>query len=118
VTADPAGQELNIGERVNYTCSHLAAEQRERYEQALREATEGALATGDYGPLSEVVERWWRAARLDDRGGPSWRQQKRLVEEVAGMSCSPALAVTSTRSSGSCFAEQAPLPDPTEPRIR
>jgi hypothetical protein len=27
------------------------------------------------------VERWWRAARLEDRGGESWQRQKRLVEE-------------------------------------
>jgi plasmid stabilization system protein ParE len=66
VTAHPAGQELNIGERVNYTRAHLPA-QRERYEQELREATERALDTGDYGPLGDVVERWWRAARA---GGP------------------------------------------------
>ena len=39
MTADPAGQELNIGERVDYTRAHLPATQRERYEQELREAT-------------------------------------------------------------------------------
>ena len=81
MTADPAGQELNIGERVDYTRAHLAAEQRERYELALREATEGALATGDYGPLDDVVEQWWRAARLEHHGGPSWQRQRRLIEE-------------------------------------
>jgi len=81
VTADATGQELNIGERVNYTRAHLPPEQREPYEQALREATERALATGDYGPLGEVVERWWRAARLEDHGGPSWQRQKHLAEE-------------------------------------
>jgi hypothetical protein len=58
-----------------------AATQRERYEQELREATEQALATSDYGPLGNVVERWWRAARLEDRGGESWQRQQRLVEE-------------------------------------
>jgi hypothetical protein len=73
VTADPTGQELNIGERVDYTRAHLPAAQRERYEQE--------LATGDYGLLGNVVERWWRAARLEDRGGESWQRQKRLVEE-------------------------------------
>ena len=81
MTADPTGQELNIGERVTYTRAHLPATQRERYEQELREATERALATGDYGPLGDVVERWWRAARLEDRGGSSWQGQKRLAEE-------------------------------------
>ena len=83
MTADPTGQELNIGERVDYTRAYLPAAQRERYEQKLREATEQALAlaTGDYGPLGNVVERWWRAARLEDRGGESWQRQKRLVEE-------------------------------------
>jgi uncharacterized protein (DUF2336 family) len=42
---------------------------------------ERALATGDYGPLGEVVERWWRAARLEDHGGESWQRQKHLAEE-------------------------------------
>ena len=69
MTADPAGQELTIGERVDYTRAHLPATQRERYEQELRESTEQALDTGDYGPLGDAVERWWRAARLEDRGG-------------------------------------------------
>ena len=81
MTADPAGQEPNIGERVDYTRAHLPAEQRERYEQALRAATKRALDTGDYGPLGEVVERWWRVARLEDRGASSWEGQKRLAEE-------------------------------------
>jgi hypothetical protein len=83
VAADPTGQKLNIGERVDYTRAYLPAAQRERYEQKLREATEQALAlaTGDYGPLGNAVERWWRAARLEDRGGESWQRQKRLVEE-------------------------------------
>jgi hypothetical protein len=27
------------------------------------------------------VERWWRAARLEDGGGEPWQRQKRLVEE-------------------------------------
>ena len=81
MTADPAGQELTIGERVDYTRAHLPTTQRERYEQELREATERALATSDYGPLGNVVERWWRAARLEDGGGEPWQRQKRLVEE-------------------------------------
>ena len=81
MTADPTRWEPNIGERVDYTRAHLPAELRELYEQALRAATEGALDTGDYGPLGEVVERWWRAARLEDHGGESWLRQKRLVAE-------------------------------------
>ena len=81
MTADPTGQELNIGERVYYTRAHLPGTQRERYERELREATEQALATSDYGPLGNVVERWWRAAQLEDGGGESWQRQKRLVEE-------------------------------------
>jgi hypothetical protein len=32
-------------------------------------------------PLSDVVERWWRAARLEDHGGPSWQRQQRLAEK-------------------------------------
>ena len=81
MTADPAGQELNIGERVDYARAHLPATQRERYEQALREATEQALDTGEYGPLGDVVERWWRAARLEDQPWSSRQRQKRLAEE-------------------------------------
>jgi hypothetical protein len=81
VTADPTGQELNIGERVDYTRTHLPTTQRERYEQELREATEQALDTGDYGPLGDVVEQWWRAARLEDHGGASWQRQERLAEQ-------------------------------------
>jgi hypothetical protein len=88
VTADPAGQELNIGERVNYTRSHLAAEQRER------------------------------AARLDDHGGPSWQQQKRLVEEGRWDELFPGPGRDVDEVVGELLPEQAPLPDPTEPRIR
>jgi uncharacterized protein DUF6247 len=81
VTTEPTGHEPTIGERVDYTRANLPAEQREAYEQALREATERALATGDYGPLGDVVERWYRAAQLEDHGGESWQRQKRLVQE-------------------------------------
>ena len=28
-----------------------------------------------------MVERWYRAARLEAHGGESWQDQKRLVEE-------------------------------------
>jgi hypothetical protein len=72
VTADPAGQELTIGER------HV-----------------------------------WRTA-----AGPPGSSRSAWPRRAAGTSCSPAPAVTSTRSSRSCSAEQAPLPDRTEPRIR
>jgi hypothetical protein len=81
VTAGPTGHEPNIGEQVDYTRAHLPAEQREPYEQALRAVTKGAPDTGDYGPLGEVVERWWRVARLEDHGGESWQRQQRLIEE-------------------------------------
>ena len=81
MTADAAGHQPTSGERVDYAREHLPAEQREPYEHALREATERALATGDYGPLGDVVERWYRAASLEDRGGESWQRQKRLIQE-------------------------------------
>jgi hypothetical protein len=81
VTAEPTGHEPSIGERVDYTRAQLPASQRQPYTDELREATEQALATGDYSPLGDVVERWYRAARLEAHGGESWQDQKRLVEE-------------------------------------
>ena len=81
MTVEPTGREPTIGGRVAYTRTHLPADWREAYERALREATEQALATGDYGPLDDVVEQWWRAARLEHHGGPSWQRQRRLIEE-------------------------------------
>jgi hypothetical protein len=30
-----------------------------------------------------VVERWWRAGRLEDRGGSSWQREKRPAEVEA-----------------------------------
>jgi hypothetical protein len=81
VTAEPTGREPTIAERVTYTRAHLPADWREGYEQALREATEQALDSGDYGPLDDVVEQWWRAARLEHHGGSSWQRQRRLIEQ-------------------------------------
>jgi hypothetical protein len=81
VTADPTGQALTIGERVDYTRAHLPAEWRDPYETALREATTRALNDGDYGPLGDVIEQWWRAAHLEHHGGKSWQRQRRLIEE-------------------------------------
>jgi hypothetical protein len=80
-TAEPTGHEPTIGERVAYTREHLPAEERDLYEDALREATEQALGSGDYGPLGDIIEQWWRAARIEDRGGESWQRQKRLIKE-------------------------------------
>jgi hypothetical protein len=80
-TAEPTGHEPTIGERVAYTREHLPTDQRDRYEDALREATEQALRSGDYGPLGDVIEQWWRAARLEHHGGEGWQRQKRLIEE-------------------------------------
>jgi hypothetical protein len=82
VTAVPTGHEpTDLGERVTYTRAHMPAEQHEPYERVLREATELALRTGDYGPLGDVIEQWWWAARLEDHGGESWQRQKRLIQE-------------------------------------
>jgi hypothetical protein len=81
VTAEPNGQELTIGERVEYSREHLPSEQRELYEQALHEATERALASGDYGPLGDVVERWYRAAFIEHHGGEDWQRSRRLIEQ-------------------------------------
>jgi hypothetical protein len=81
VTAEPTGHELTIGERVEYAREHLPSEQRELYEQALREATEQALASGDYSLLGDVVEQWYRAAFIEHHGGEDWQRTRRLVDQ-------------------------------------
>ena len=81
MTAEPTGHEPTLAERVDYTRAHLPADWREAFGAALREATEQALDSGDYGPLVDVVEQWWRAARLEHHGGPSWQRQRRLIEQ-------------------------------------
>jgi hypothetical protein len=81
VTAEPSGRELTLADRIAYTRAHLPDEWREGYEAALREATEKALDSGDYGPLVDVVEQWWRAARLEHHGGEGWQRQKRMIQE-------------------------------------
>jgi hypothetical protein len=81
VTADPTGHEPTIGERVEYTRQQLPGEQRELYEHALREATKRALASGNYGPLGDVVEQWYRAAFIEHHGGEDWQQTSRLIEQ-------------------------------------
>jgi hypothetical protein len=81
VTADPTGHELTIGERIEYTRGHLPSEQREPYENALREATQRALVSGDYGPLGDVVEQWYRAAFIEHHGGEAWERTRRLIEQ-------------------------------------
>jgi Family of unknown function (DUF6247) len=81
VTAEPTGRQPTIGERVDYTRAHLPADERETYERELREATARALDSGDYGPLGDVVESWWRAAHLEHHGGPTWQRQKRLIQQ-------------------------------------
>src|SRR5512133_3776583 len=55
VTAEPTGQEPTIAGRV--------------------------AASGDVTALSEVVEQWWWAARLEHHGGEGWQRQKRLIEQ-------------------------------------
>jgi hypothetical protein len=81
VTAEPTSHRPTIAERVAYTRSHLPAAWRDGYEQALREATRRALEDGDYGPLDDVVEQWWRAAHLEQHGGSTWQRQRRLIEQ-------------------------------------
>ena len=81
MTAEPTGHEPTLAERVDYTRAHLPADWRQGYETALREATERALDSGDYGPLDDVVEQWWRAARLEHHGGEGWQRQRRLIEQ-------------------------------------
>ena len=81
MTADPTGHELTIGQRVEFTREHLPSKQREPYEQALRVSTERALTSGDYGPLSDVVEQWYRAAFIEHHGGEDWQRTRSLIEE-------------------------------------
>ncbi len=79
--ADPTVHEPTLGERVDYTRAHIPADQRDAYEQALREAARQVADSGDVTALSEVVEQWWAAARLEDRGGEGWQRQKQLISE-------------------------------------
>jgi hypothetical protein len=84
VTADPTGHPSTIAERVDYTRAHLPADQRDAYETALRDAAQQAADSGDVTDvtaLSEVVEQWWWAARLEHHGGEGWQRQKRLLAE-------------------------------------
>jgi len=81
VTAEPTGHEPTIAELVDYTRAHLPADQRDAYEQALRDAGRQVADAGDVTALSEVVEQWWWAARLEHHGGEGWQRQKRLIEE-------------------------------------
>jgi hypothetical protein len=81
VTAELAGHEPTIGQWVDYTRAHLPADWRDAYETALREAGRRVADSGDVTALSDVVEQWWWAARLEERGGESWQRQKRLLQE-------------------------------------
>ena len=80
-TAEPTGQEPTIAERGDYTRAHLPAEQRDAYEQALRDAGRQVADAGDVTTLSDVVEQWWWAARLEHHGGEGWQRQKQLLVE-------------------------------------
>jgi Family of unknown function (DUF6247) len=80
-TAEPTGHEPTIAERVDYTRTHLPADQRDAYEAALRDAGRQVAEDGDVTALSEVVEQWWVAARLEHHGGEGWQRQKRLLVE-------------------------------------
>ena len=81
MTADPTGPELTLGERIDYTREHLPTEQREPYENDLRDATRVALASGHYGALGDVIEQWYRAAYIEQHGGEDWQQTRRLIEQ-------------------------------------
>jgi Family of unknown function (DUF6247) len=81
VTAELSSRAPTLADRVAYTRAHLPDEWRDAHEAALREATREALDSGDYGPLVDVVEQWWRAARLEHHGGEGWQRQKRLIVE-------------------------------------
>jgi uncharacterized protein DUF6247 len=81
VTAEPTGHEQTIAERVDYTRAYLPADQRDAYERALRTAGRQVADAGDVTALSEVVEQWWWAARLEHHGGEGWQRQQRLVAE-------------------------------------
>ena len=81
MTAEPTGHEPTIAERVDYTRAHLPADRLDAYEQALREAGRQVADAGDDTALSEVVEQWGWAARLEHHGGEGWQRQKRLIEE-------------------------------------
>jgi hypothetical protein len=81
VTAEPSGHEQTIAERVEYTRAHLPADQLDAYETAWRGAARQAADSGDATVLSEVVEQWWWAARLEHHGGEGWQRQKRLIEQ-------------------------------------
>jgi Family of unknown function (DUF6247) len=81
VTGEPSHGELDLAERIQFTRASLPAEHRDAFETALRKATEQALRSGDYQPLTEVVEQWYGAALLERHGGESWQRQKRLIEQ-------------------------------------
>lgn len=81
MTAEAPKQELTLAERVAFTREHLPAEHLEAYETALRQATKGALDSGDYGPLDDVVEQWYRAAFIEEHGGEAWQAVKRRWQE-------------------------------------
>lgn len=81
MTAELAGHEPTIGQWVDYTRAHLPADWRDAYETALREAGRRVADSGDVTALSDVVEQWWWAARLEERGGVGWQRQKRLLQE-------------------------------------
>ena len=81
MTAEPTGHEPTLAERVDYTRAHLPADQRDAYETALRGAARPAAEDGNVTALSEVVEQWYWAARLEHHGGEGWQRQKRLIAE-------------------------------------
>jgi hypothetical protein len=81
VTAEPTGHKPTLAELVDYTRAHLPADQLDAYDQALRDAGEPVADYGNVIALSEVVEQWWWAARLEHHGGEGWQRQRRLLAE-------------------------------------
>lgn len=73
-TAVPTGHEPTIGERVAYTREHLSEDQRDPYEEALREATEGALGSGQ--------KRLIEAGRWDELFPGPGRDVDEVIEEL------------------------------------
>ena len=81
MTAEPTGHKPTIAELVDYTRAHLPADQLDAYDQALRDAGRQVADYGNVTALSEVVEQWWWAARLEHLGGEGWQRQRRLIEQ-------------------------------------
>jgi Family of unknown function (DUF6247) len=72
---------LPLAERIAYAREHVPEEHRQGFEDALREATEQALATGDYRALDDVAEAWWRAARFEHLGSSELKRLLGMIRD-------------------------------------